>query len=97
MSVGNTTTLSVTQLNKDLGTIAVAVRNDLTRALQFFQGVNSIGIAGLEGLGMSAQDATDFLNSANDLQTVASLYLGLASLPAEFDFDSALSEARGTQ
>lgn len=97
MAVGLSTNVSVSQLNADLGNVAVELRDSCKRAIEFFQGVNSIGIAGLEQLGMTVQDANDLFSAANELQTVAQVYFGTAAQAAPFNFDSALAEARGTK
>jgi hypothetical protein len=95
MSVGNTTNQSTSGLNTQLGSVAVALRDACQDAIQYFQGVNSLGVAGLEAIGFTAQDATDLFTAANLMQSVALVYYGLATQAAAFNYDNGLSEARG--
>lgn len=95
MAIGFQTNQSISQLNADLGRNAVALRDACQNAIQFFQGVNSLGVPGLEAIGFSPQDAQDLFDAANHMQTVAALYYGTATQAVAFNFDNSLSEARG--
>lgn len=97
MAIGLSVNNSIAQINSDLGRISVALRDACQNALQFFQGINALGVNGLEAIGFSAQDAQDIFNAANHMQTVAALYYGNASQAQSFNFDDSLSEARGGQ
>lgn len=98
MAVGFTTNVSTSQVNADLGSVAVQLRDACKRAIEFFQGVNVLGIAGLQSqLGMTLTDATDLFNQANQMQTVAQVYFGTAAQTPAFNFDAALAEARGSK
>lgn len=95
MAIGFQTNNSISQINSDLGDTAVALRDACHKAITLFQGINSLGVAGLQAIGFSAQDAQDTFNAANHMQTVAALYYGNASQANPFNFDDSLSEARG--
>jgi len=97
MSVGYQAQNTVNGLNASLGQIAVNLRNDCQIALNFFENVNALGVAGLQGIGFSAADAQAFFNAANYLQTVAQVYFGTAAQTPAFNFDTALAAARGGQ
>lgn len=97
MPIGLQVNNSTSQLNTQLGTTAVAIRDACRNAIQFFQGANSLGLAGLEAIGFTAQDAQDMLNAASHLNTIAQVYYGLATQTPAFNFDDSLAEARGGQ
>lgn len=93
MAVGNPT--DVGGLNAQLGDAAVTLRAAMEQIQGLWAFVQPTGEAGLEALGFSATDATDYFNAANYLQTVAGIYFGTATQATAFDFDSALALVRG--
>ncbi len=97
MPIGNQSTMSITQLNADLARNAVAMRDANHNAMVFFQGVNSLGVAGLTNIGFSPPDAQAFFDAANHMQTNGAIYYGQATQAALFNFDDSLSAARGGQ
>ena len=97
MAIGGTASLTEAGLNGQLGNVAVTLRNACQQAVNFFEGVNGLGAAGLEALGFAAADATAFLAAANYMQTVGAVYYGTAAQTPAFNFDNALAAARGGQ
>lgn len=97
MSIGNTTTVSVSQLNTEIGEIAAQWRAVADRSQAFFGSINKLGVAGLETVGFAPADATDYFNTANGMDTLALIYFGQAAQTPAFNFDDDFAEARGPQ
>lgn len=95
MAIGYGGQASVQGLNNQLGAIAVAIRNDLTAAQRLFEFVNGAGVAGLEAIGFTTADATNFFNACNYLATVSGVYFGTSAQTPAFDFDDELSRTLG--
>lgn len=93
MAVGNP--VDVGGLNAQLGDAAVSLRSVMEQILTLWAFVQPQGESGLEALGFSAADAASYFQAANYMQTVAGIYFGTATQPADFNFDSALALVRG--
>jgi hypothetical protein len=93
MSIGNP--VDAGGLNAKLGDVAVTMRQAMNLAQSLFAYVNKQGIPGLEALGMSVTDANAFFTAANQAQSIAGVYFGTVTQAALFNFDDALTVARG--
>jgi hypothetical protein len=93
MAIGNPADIG--GLNARLGDCAVSLRDAAQNILDLWAYVSAVGESGLEGLGFSPADAASYFQAANYLQTVAGVYFGTSSQPADFNFDNALALVRG--
>lgn len=97
MPIGNSSTVSVTGLNQEIGEIAAQWRAVADRSTAFFGAINKIGVGGLESVGFAAPDATEFFSEANGMQTLAQVYFGIVAQTPPFNFDDDFAQARGPQ
>lgn len=101
MTVGNQTT--VTQVNSNLSSYALQMRQLMRQILDQWQYLNQLGQTGLENLGgtgngFSSADAAQVLTYIDYMQTVAGVYMGTVQAQGSggtaailYDFDSALT------
>lgn len=94
MAIGNQATYSTSSLNAELASIAQEMHDANARAMDFFERVNGLGIAGLTVIGFGVTDGQNFFTTANYLNTMAMLWFGQASQAASFNFDNATAIAR---
>ena len=94
MAIGNQSTYSTSSLNSELASIAQEMHDAHTRAMDFFNRVNALGIAGLTAIGFGVTDGQSFFATANYLNTMALLWYGQASQAQAFNFDNATAIAR---
>jgi hypothetical protein len=87
MTIGPT--LSENQVNNQISTIAVALRDACQNASNFQQWIVEQGTAGLEAIGFSPADAASLLQTASYLNTIAAIYFGTAAQPSDFNFANA--------
>jgi hypothetical protein len=78
------------QVNAQLSSTALQLRNWATAALNYAQYVNKLGLAGLENMGFIQADAQQVLSQADYMQTIAQIYKGTATQATAFDFEDAL-------
>lgn len=102
MSAGNPVTVQT--LNARLGQVAVQMRNVMEAAADLFKVANGLGTGGLQSVGFSSGDASDFELKSGYLNTQAGVYYGLVQQGGSggtgatlFNFDNGLSSAWGAQ
>ena len=93
-AIGNQASYSITSLNVEIAQVAVDFHNANVHGQDFFERVNALGIAGLEALGFDAPTANAFFTLANQMNTSAQIWFGLATQPAVFNYDNASAAAR---
>jgi len=101
MPIGNQVNLSMNQLNIDIGEVAVNFHSSARAAIDFFERVNSIGVAGLANLGFDntvvrpngKTDAQNFFDTANQMNTAGLVWFGTIGTAA-FNFDDATAIVR---
>jgi hypothetical protein len=94
MAIGNQLTYSTSSLNAELAEIAQEMQDAHRKAREFFERINAFGINGLEGIGFAVDDANNFMQTANYLNTDALIYYGQAAQTPAFNFDDACAKAR---
>lgn len=96
MTVGLAPT--VDQINSNLASDAIELRDWAVRALRHWQEVNKLGLAGLMAapLSMAQVDAQAVLDRSNYMATIAQVYRGTATQGTMFNFDDALCSTWGT-
>lgn len=92
------------QLNSTLSSWAVQLRDLMTNINEFDTYVNSLGVSGLESVGLSAADAASFNTMVSYLSNVAGVYFGTIQQGGtggtgaiQFNFHNALSVLWGGQ
>jgi uncharacterized protein (AIM24 family) len=87
MSAGFTTNLSLTQVNNQVGTIMVNVRNSLQAAANWNAWVTACGGATyLESIGMASGDAAAVIAAFGNMQAVVNAYQGTGTIATEFNY-----------
>jgi hypothetical protein len=94
MAIGNQTTYSVTSLNAELGDVAVGMHNANSRANDFFERINKLGVAGLKNIGFDDATANAFFAAAGQLNDAYLLWVGQLVKSPAFNFDDATAAAR---
>ena len=94
MAIGNQATYSTSSLNSELASIAQEMHDAHSRAMDFFERVNGLGIAGLSTIGFGVTDGQNFFATANYLNTMALLWFGQATQTPSFNYDNATAIAR---
>ena len=95
--------VSVSGLNSQLSSGAVALRNALSLAEQLWGWIETLGAdqtaqqAGLVALGFTSGDAAAFWTQANHLWAIYQIYHGLITQPATFNYHDAMAPIRGGQ
>jgi hypothetical protein len=74
MAVGNQP--SQAQINQQLSTYAVELRNIMQTIANFEMSVTALGVAGLTGLGFGSADAQAVVTQVNYMSNVAGCYFG---------------------
>lgn len=101
MPVGNTVTQG--NLNDQIGTCAVQMRDACAAAAKLWEYVTTLGsdeasqVSGLVTLGFNAGDAQTFWTKANNLYAVSQVYYGTLTQPSAFNYDSSLAAIRGLE
>ena len=94
MPIGNQITYSTSSLNAELGERANSTQTEMRADVDFFERINALGVAGLEAIGFSPDDAQKYFDTANALNTIAQIYFGQATQAQLFQFDNATAKAR---
>jgi hypothetical protein len=88
--VGNVT--SPGAINSNLTGYALQLRNLMDSIREEQEGVVSLGLTGLEGLGFSSTDAAQVLALWSYMNTISGVYYGTATQGTQFSFDNALAQ-----
>jgi hypothetical protein len=94
MPIGNQAGYSTASLNAELAQVAVNFHNAADHAEDFFQRINSLGVAGLKAIGFDDTTANAFFTLANQMNTAAMVWFGTATQPGMFNYDNASAAAR---
>lgn len=95
MSVGTQATAA--SINQALTSSALNLRNVCTQ-IQYLQTfIQTLGTAGLEGIGFSATDAASVVELSGYLNNITAVYYGTGTQQTASNFDQALSVLWGGQ
>lgn len=92
--IGNQASYSITSLNTEIANVASNFHNAADHAIDFFERVNALGIAGLQTIGFDAPTATAFFTLANQMNTAALVWMGQVTQSQSFNYDNASAAAR---
>lgn len=84
-------------LNGSLTGVALRLRDVCRDIANLNQQIGNLGTSGLIALGTDSPTATDMVNSAAQMNTVAAVYFGTATQATTFDFNDACSSLWGGQ
>jgi hypothetical protein len=96
MAAGLTAQLSLTQLNTQAGGILLSLVRDLDQVADMQAYLATQGTAGLQALGMTADDATTLLSAFSDAAQLVQLWHGQAALASAKDFTVFVQRCIGT-
>jgi hypothetical protein len=94
---------NMAQLNNRAGQLATMLRDWSRAATDFHLAIDSMAdndtdrATALVALGITQDDATNFVYLVNVINTVAAVYYGTAEQTPAFDFDNAFSALWGAQ
>jgi len=93
MPIGHQVSLSMAQLNIEIGEVGTDFHNAARRAQDFFERINSLGIAGLVNVGFTQPDAQAYFDAANSMNTASKVWFGDVGTPP-FNFDDETAKVR---
>ena len=94
MAIGNQANYSTSSLNTEIAQVAINFHNAADHAIDFFERINALGIAGLQAIGFDAPTANAFFTLANEMNTAGQIWMGNAIQNPTFNYDNASAAAR---
>jgi hypothetical protein len=94
MAIGNQVNLGTSELNTEIAHVAIEFHNAAQHAKEFFERINSLGVAGLQNIGFTANDAQTFFDTSNQMNTAAGVWYGTLAQNPAFNFDDATAKVR---
>lgn len=78
---------NLSTLNQQAGALMVNLRNSIQQAQAFFDYLSTVGTAGLEGLGMTTDDADLLMAAYTNLSALSAVFYGQAYAGPELPFN----------